>query len=65
MIDRGYTTLDPSPIGGAEFRIHPLDYGELRSSYLFVWPQNAPRNEWNGVSLIVDAAAERLPRKAL
>ena len=52
----------PAPLA---FRIHPDDVRELRTAYLYCWPGNAPADVFMGVSLVQDAAAERLPRRRL
>jgi hypothetical protein len=46
-------------------RIHPEDVTELRGAWRYCWPGNDRPDRWDGVKLIEDDQAPRLPRKPL
>ena len=56
---------DMSPVPPKEFKLHPDDYAELKRQaepYL-LHPMPGVPDRFAGLKIVVDATAERLPRK--
>jgi hypothetical protein len=46
----------------SEFHVHPDDWDDLKKQVIR-FPSDTPKNSFLGVKIIIDANAERLPRK--
>lgn len=65
VLVRTPSMLDTSAIVGDEARIHPEDMRELAAAYAYAWPNNGPMDHWRQSVLVIDPAADRLPRVSL